>query len=174
MNSRKMAAVVLATAMTGALSMSACSPQSDPISSPSASASSSQSGDLLLLNETLQAKLGDAYSDAWIEDNKLHVAVTTETAATIVSEAGAVPKLVTINAEQLAAALQAVSTWQAALPAEQGAAIHKVITDGATGSVTIFVAAGMLDAVTEAATVDKPTGSVPLVIKISDGLATPL
>ena len=47
-------------------------------------------------------------------------------------------------------------------------------SDGRTGTLTIFVAPSQLDAVTQAAAAAKPTGAVPLVIKVSSGLATPL
>ncbi|MFQ4148616.1 hypothetical protein AAGW05_07965 [Arthrobacter sp. LAPM80] len=177
MKSQKIAAIALAAAMTGALGMSACGTNSGPAEpAPSSSApdSPSDSGSLLLLNDSLRAKLGDEYSDSWIEGNKLHVAVTTKAAAAIVTAAGAIPKLVTINAAQLEAALQAVSAWQARLPADQGAAIQRIIPDGNTATITIYVAADQLDAVSRAAAADKPAGAVPLVIKESAGLATPL
>ncbi len=174
MTNRKMAAVVLVATLTGGLGMSACGPVDGPEKAPSAqSTASTDSSALLLLNDTLRTKLGAAYSDSWIEENKLHIAVTTESAAEIVKEAGAVPKIVSIDAAQLEAALQAVSAWQAKLPEGQGAAIHKIVPDGRTGTLTIFVAAEKLDAVSIAASADKPAGEVPLVIKESAGLATP-
>ncbi len=155
--------------------MSACAPRQDPPSSPSNQPTSvTDTNALLLLNDSLRVKLGTAYSDSWIEDSKLHVAVTTESAAALVTEAGAVPKIVTIDAAALETALQAVSAWQATLPDGLGAAIHKIIPDGRTGTLTIFVAPEQLDAVSQAAATDKPAGSVPLVIKASTGLATPL
>ncbi|MDO5752519.1 hypothetical protein [Arthrobacter sp.] len=175
MNSKVLASALLAASLTGALGMSACSPGQDS-QSPSAnqSTSATDTNALLLLNESLRAKLGTTYSDSWIEDNKLHVAVTTEAAATVVTEAGAVPKIVALDAAALESALQAVSAWQATLPDGLDAAIHKLIPDGRTGTLTIFVAPDHLDAVAQAAAADKPAGSVPLVIKASTGLATPL
>lgn len=175
MTSRKMAAVVLAATMTGALGMSACAPQDGPETTPSAqSTSANDSSALLTLNDSLRNKLGDAYSDSWIEDNQLHVAVTTDAAAAIVAEAGAVATLVTIDAAQLETAVQAVSKWQANLPDGQGAAIHKIVPDGRRGTLTIYVASDKLDAVAKAAETDKPAGDVPLVIKESTGLTTAL
>ncbi|MDJ0311859.1 hypothetical protein [Arthrobacter sp. H35-D1] len=179
MNNKAVAALVLATTMTGAVGMSACAPQQDPSAPPSSVSSSTSSSTadantLLQLNDSLRAKLGEAYSDSWIEDDKLHVAVTTEAAAAVVTDAGAIPKIVTIGAAALETALQAVSAWQASLPDAQGAAIHKIIPDGRTGTLTIFVAPEELDAVAKAAATDKPAGAVPLVIKASTGLATPL
>ncbi len=179
MSTKALAAVFLAASLTGLLGMSACAPPQDPSSTPiaqsaSPSPSSAETTGLLLLNESLRAKLGDTYSDSWIEDNKLHVAVTTEAAAAIVTESGAIPKIVSFDAVTLETALQAVSAWRATLPNEQGAAIHEIRSDGRTGTLTIFVAPSQLDAVTQAAAAAKPTGAVPLVIKVSSGLATPL
>lgn len=166
--------------------MSACAPRQDPPSSPSTqspSPSPGQSPDrtprpgdtnaLLLLNENLRATLGEAYSDSWIEDNKLHVAVTTQAAAATVSDAGAIPKIVMFDAAALEAALQGVAAWQAGLPQELGAAIHEIVPDGRTGTLTLFVAPAQLDAVAQAAAAAQPSGAVPLVIKASTGLATP-
>lgn len=175
MNTKALAAAVLAATLTGALGMSACAPPQDPSSpSSSVSASAADTNALLLLNESLRTELGEAYSDSWIEDNTLHVAVTTEAAATVVTEAGAIPKIVTVDAATLEAALQAVAVWQAGLPDGQGAAIHKLIPDGRTGTLTIYVAPERLDAVAQSEAADKPSGAVPLVIKESTGLATPL
>ena len=174
MNSKAVAAIVLAATMSGALGMSGCaSPpeQAPPPSSPSASDADPTA--LMMLHENLKSQLGDAYADAWIEANTLHVAVTDEAAAKIVTEAGAVATLVTVNAAALEAAVQAVSAWRATLPAEQGAAIHTIIPDGRTGTLTISVAAGQLDAVTKAAAAAQPAGAVPVVIKASTGLPTP-
>lgn len=175
MNSKKMAAVVLAATMTGVFGMSACASEKNPEASASAeTTSASDSSALLLLNDTLRTKLGEAYADSWIEGNKLHVAVTTEAGATIVTGAGAVAKIVTFDGAQLEAALQAVSAWRSKLPAVQGAAIHNIVPDGGTGTLTIFVAADQIDAVAQSAAADKPAGEVPLIIKESAGLATPL
>ncbi len=187
MKNKKMAAAMLAATLTGALGMSGCATPEEAGSSSSAATHTasvpgaanatpiaSDSGALLLLNDTLRAQLGAAYSDSWIEENSLHVAVTDESAAAVVSAAGAIPKLVTINAKQLEAALQAVTAWQATLPADLGGAIHKFIPDGNTSTLTLYVAAEHLDAVAQAAANDKPAGDVPLVIKESTGLATPL
>lgn len=187
MNNKKMAAAMLAATLTGALGMSGCATPDDA-GSPSSTASSTapapsaadatpgaaDSGALLLLNSSLREQLGEAYSDSWIEGDSLHVAVTDESAAKIVSAAGAIPKIVTINAQQLDTALQAVTAWQATLPADQGSAIHKLIPDGSTSTLTIYVAPEHLDAVAQAAANDKPAGNVALVIKESTGLATPL
>ncbi|MGA7204754.1 MAG: hypothetical protein WBX27_09010 [Specibacter sp.] len=177
MNSRKLAAVTLAAVMSGSLGMSGCASSTGGATNSgtsSAQPQESESTALLLLNDSLKEKLGAAYSDAWIEGNKLHVAVTTKDAEKTVTDAGAVPLLVSINAAQLEATVQAISAWQARLPVALGAAIHQIIPDGRTGTVTIFVAPDQLDAVTKAAANDKPAGTVPLVIKESPGLATPL
>lgn len=179
MNNRKMMSIVLAATMAGALGMSACKPAQDPETPASSQAASQpatveETNNLLQLNDSLRTELGDAYSDSWIEGAQLHVAVTTESAAATVKAAGATAHLVTLDAAQLETALQAVMTWRSSLPADQGAAIHKVIPDGRTGTVTVFVAPDQLDAVAQAAAASKPAGDVPLLFKESAGLASPL
>ncbi|PYI66183.1 hypothetical protein CVV68_15440 [Arthrobacter livingstonensis] len=183
MNGRKMTAVLVAATMTGALGMSGCgqdqSPGTHSTSAPgprsaTTSPTAQQSTELLMLNDSLKAKLGSAYSDSWIEDKQLHVAVTTQDAAKVVSEAGAIPKLVDFDAAQLEAALRAVAAWQATLPQDQAAAIHRIITDGRSGTVTIYVTSEQINTVSAAAAKANPTGRIPLAIKESTGLATPL
>ncbi|MDD0859823.1 hypothetical protein NHF46_23295 [Arthrobacter alpinus] len=100
--------------------------------------------------------------------------MTTEAAAATVKAAGAISHLVTLDAAQLETALQAVMAWRSSLPTEQGAAIHKVIPDGRTGTVTVYVAPEQLDTVAKSAAADKPAGDVPLLFKESTGLATAL
>ncbi|GAA4655561.1 hypothetical protein [Arthrobacter cryoconiti] len=154
-------------------SNSATSPNS---SQPQVSeqANDALTNDLLRLNDSLKISLGPAYSDAWIQDNELHVAVTTQEAEKAVKGAGAIPQLVDFNAEQLQGAVQAISTWQSQLPSLQGAAIHKIIPDGRSATVSIYVAPEQIDAVAAAAARDNPSGKIPLVIKESAGIATPL
>ncbi|SEE89621.1 hypothetical protein SAMN04489740_2986 [Arthrobacter alpinus] len=184
MNRKKMAMVVLAATIAGALGMSGCATPEIPEASSSTQGTSpaetnetqtspAETSVLLLLNDSLRDQLGNEYSDSWIEGNKLHVAVTTESAATIVTKAGAIPQVVAFDATALEAALQSVSAWQAKLPKDQAAAIHKIISDGRTGTLTLFVAPEQLDAVAQAAAADNPAGEVGLVIKESTGLATP-
>lgn len=174
MNSRKITAAVLAATMVGALGMSACKPAEDPGSPTATQSSTAQTNELLQLNDSLREQLGDDYSDAWIEGDRLYVAVTTDAAAKIVADAGAVATLVKFDAAQIETALQAVMAWRAGLPADLGAAIHKVTTDGRTGSVQIAVDPSQMDAVKAAASKDKPAGDVTLLVKESSGLATPL
>ncbi|MHA7268557.1 hypothetical protein [Arthrobacter sp. HLT1-20] len=175
MNGKAMAAVVLAATMSGALGMSGCgTPADPPRQAPAQTASDADTNALLVLNETLRAQLGDSYADSWIEGNKLHIAVTNQAAAKIVTSAGAVAKLVAVDAAALEAALQAVSAWRATLPVEQGTAIHSIIPDGRTGTLTISVAAGQLDAVTKAVSAAKPAGAIAVIVKVSAGLPTPL
>lgn len=179
MNNKKISAIVLTATLAGALGMSACKPTQDPetpaaTQSASPSASTEQTNTMLALNDSLRSELGAAYSDSWIEGNQLHVAVTTESAAATVKAAGAISHLVTLDAAQLETALQAVMAWRSSLPTEQGAAIHKVIPDGRTGTVTVYVAPEQLDTVAKSAATDKPAGDVPLLFKESTGLATAL
>ncbi|RAN72749.1 hypothetical protein B5P43_31625 [Bacillus sp. SRB_336] len=148
-------------------------PASSPASSQEPAPDAAKTTALLQLNEQLRQQLGPAYAESWIEGTVLHVAVTTQAATKVVTEAGAVPLLVTFNASQLEDAVRAVSRWQSTLPAVQARAVHKIIPDGRAGTVTIYVAAEQLAAVTGAAAADKPAGNVPLLIKESAGLPTP-
>lgn len=178
MNSKKMAATVLAATMIVALGMSSCATPEDQGASPQSSSpsatESSDSSALLLLNDSLRKRLGEDYSDAWIEGGVLHIAVTSDSGAAIVTAAGAVAKLVTIDATQLEAALQSIAAWQSKLPSEQATAIHKIIPDGSTGTITLFVDPTQLDAIAKVAATDKPGGDVALLIRESNGIATPL
>lgn len=175
MKRRHVTAAVLAASMAGTLGMSACKPADGPETPASSqAASAADTNRLLQLNDSLREKLGADYADSWIEGAQLHVAVTTESAAAVVTKAGAVAKLVTVDAAALEAALQAVMAWRASLPAELGNAIHNVATNGRNGSVEVSVAPGQADAVKAAAESDKPAGDVPLTFKDSPGLATPL
>jgi len=148
--------------------------ESGGIQGPSSHPGAAEVSALLRLNEELKTRLGTAYSDSWVEGTTLHVAVTTERAKGIAAEAGAIPLLVAFDAAQLEAAMQSVAAWQATLPTEQATAIHKIIPDGRTGTVTIYVAPQLLDTIARAAATDKPAGEVPLRVKESAGLATPL
>ncbi|WP_129545439.1 hypothetical protein [Arthrobacter dokdonensis] len=183
MNNRKLAAVLAAASMAGVLAMGGCAPQQSPGDTPGAQQGGPQTGstapateqstELLMLNDQLKAALGSAYSDSWIEGGRLHVAITTREAEKAVSRAGAVPKLVTFDVAQLEAALRAVAAWQASLPPAQASAIHRIISDGRNGTVTIYVDTTQLDAISGAAATDRPAGNVPLLIKESAGLPTP-
>ncbi|MCQ9164830.1 MULTISPECIES: hypothetical protein [unclassified Arthrobacter] len=183
MKGRKMAAVLVAATMTGALAMAGCGQEQAP-AGPGTSTTGPQSSEttpatrtsteLLALKDTLKSKLGSAYSDSWIEGGRLHVAVTTPEAEKTVAAAGAIPKLVTFNAAELESALKSVAAWQASLPPDQAAAIYKIIPDGRSGTVTIYVAAGQLEAISAAAAQARPAGKVPLAIRVSTGPATPL
>lgn len=175
MKRRQMTAAVLAVTLAGALGMSACKSVEGPKApSPPQSANAADTNRLLQLNDSLREKLGADYADSWIEGAQLHVAVTSESAAAAVTEAGALAQLVTLDAAALETALQAVMAWRASLPAELRNAIHKVTTNGQTGSVDVSVAPAQMDAVKVAATAEKPAGAVPLTFKDSPGLATPL
>jgi hypothetical protein len=194
MTSSKLAALAIAASMAGVLGMAACGQggatgapgpggQTSEGTVPSPSATSTtgagttpndaETSALLQLNDSLKTRLGAAYSDAWIEGNRLHVAVTTKDAEKIAAAAGAIPTLVTINAAELERAVEAVAAWQTRLPVAQGAAIHKIIPDGRTGTVTIYVAPAQMAAVARAAAADKPTGAIPLLLKESTGIPTP-
>ncbi|MGO4385625.1 hypothetical protein [Specibacter sp. RAF43] len=172
----RIAALAASAAMVGAIGMGGCGQAGGQPSEPAPGASTSapDTTTLLQLNETLKGRLGPAYADGWIQDFTLHVAVTTAAAEKIVAEAGAVPTLISVNAKQLEAGLRSVAAWQAGLPGDLAAAIHKVITNGRAGNITVFVSAEKMDAVKRAAAADAPAGKVPLVFKESSGPATPL
>ncbi len=183
--SRRRCAVIVALTAVGAFGMSACGPASSRseespavmITSGGSETMQSQTPQdatrLLLLNDRLREELGDDYSQGWIESGELHVAVTTEEAADRAADAGAVPQIVQLNRHQLEQAVKSLAAWQAALEPELAVSIHRINSDGRTGEVTIAVAEGKVAAVEEALEKDNPTGSVPVVIVISDGLATP-
>lgn len=165
----------MALLLAGAFAVTSCSSAVEPEpGGASQAASIAESNKLLQLNDALKTQLGEQYSDSWIEDKQLHVAVTSQAAADTVTKAGAVPHLVTADAAALEAALQAVTAWRTALPQEQGAAIHSIMLNPKLGSVEISVAPEQLAAVKAAAEAEQPAGDVPLTFKDSPGLATPL
>lgn len=175
MHSKRIATVVLAATVMGAFGMSGCDANNGAETTTQTATTHPRDADstaLLVLNDKLQTQLGSEYSGSWIEDNTLHVAVTTEAAKKIVTDAGAVPSLVTFDAAQLETALQSVATWQAKLPQNQAGAIHRIVPDAQTGTLTIYVAADQIDVITQAAKADKPAGTIPLIIKVSSGVAT--
>ncbi len=136
--------------------------------------SSGDATELLLLNDRLREELGGAYSQGWIESGQLHVAVTSEEAAQAVSDAGAEPRIVELNSEQLEKSVSSLTAWQGKLRPELATSIHRISFDGRTGTVTIAVAKDKIPAVEAALQRDNPTGNVPVEIVISGGLATPM
>ncbi|GAA1343936.1 hypothetical protein [Arthrobacter roseus] len=182
----KAAAVTALLTVAGTLAMTACAPASEnsvdgpPMITTSGSPATMQSEssqdatELLLLNDRLREELGGAYSQGWIESGKLHVAVTTEEAAQVVSDAGAAPRIVELNSQQLEDSVSSLAAWQGKLKPELATSIHRISFDGRTGTVTIAVAKDKIPSVQAALQRDDPTGKVPVEIVISDGLATPM
>lgn len=128
---------------------------------------------LLQLHTQLKTDLGSAYSDAWIEDNQLHVAVTTPEAEAAVTEAGAVPYLAQFTADQLRDAVDAFKTWLGTDSAPK-VQLHWLGTSGRTGSITVRVPADQVQPLTDAVATQQPTGAVKVIVEESSGLATPL
>ncbi len=128
---------------------------------------------LLQLYTQLKTDLGSAYSDAWIENNQLHVAVTTTEAEAAVADAGAVPYRADFTAGQLQEAIDAFKAWLGtdAAPSVQ---LHWLGTSGRTGSITVRVPADQVQLLTDAVAEQQPAGAVQVIVEESGGLATPL
>ncbi|MCC3268792.1 hypothetical protein MUG94_16890 [Arthrobacter gengyunqii] len=128
---------------------------------------------LLQLHTQLKTDLGSAYSDAWIENNQLHVAVTTPEAEAAVAEAGAVPYRAEFTDAQLQDATAAFKAWLGTDSAPQ-VQLHWLSTSGRTGSITVRVPAEQVQPLTDAVTEQQPTGAVQVIVEESSGPATPL
>lgn len=129
--------------------------------------------DLLQLHTRLKTDLGSAYSDAWIENNQLHVAVTTPEAETAVTDAGAVPYPAQFSADQLKDAADAFKAWLGTDSAPR-VQLHWLGTSGRTGSITVRVPADQVQPLTDAVAAQQPTGAVKVIVEESSGPATPL
>lgn len=169
-------------ALAMALLLSACgteagspAPSSDTPPSASVSVAPEQSEDpqLLQLNETLKETLGEKYSEGWIADGKLHVAVTDKASETAVTEAGAVAHLAEYSAAELDAAIGKVMAWQREQGGDIATAIHRYLPSGRDGSITLAVDPGQLDAIKKGLEADDVTGGITLNFKESSGPASP-
>lgn len=168
-------------ALTAALLLSACGSEagtpasSDPMASTSVSTAPEQSQDpqLLQLNETLKDTLGDQYSEAWIADNKLHVAVTDKAAEAVVAEAGAVAHLVKYSAAELDAAIGKIMAWQREQGGAVATAIHRYVPSGRNGSITLAVDPNQLETIKKGLAAADVTGGISLVFEESAGPASP-
>lgn len=129
--------------------------------------------DLMLLHARLKTELGAVYSDAWIEDGQLYVAVTAPEAEATVYGAGAVPVHTAFSEQQLHDAAAAFKAWLAtdAAPPVQ---LHWLGTSGRTGSITVRVPADEIQALSEAVSQQRPAGDVDVIVEESGGPATPL
>ncbi|MET4060448.1 hypothetical protein ABIB35_001996 [Arthrobacter sp. UYP6] len=128
---------------------------------------------LLQLHTQLKTDLGPAYSDAWIENNQLHVAVTTPEAEAAVLAAGAVPFTAEFTAQQLRDATDAFKAWLGSDSAPQ-VQLHWLSTSGRTASITVRVPGDQVKPLSDAIADQQPTGSVKVIVEESTGPATPL
>jgi hypothetical protein len=132
-----------------------------------------QMTDLLLLHAQLKTDLGASYSDAWIEDGQLHVAVTTPEAEAVVSGAGAIPAKTEFSDQQLREAADAFKAWLGTDAAPQ-VQLHWLATSGRTGSINVRVPAEQVQPLNDAVAQQQPTGAVKVIVEESSGPATPL
>ena len=128
---------------------------------------------LLQLHTQLKNDLGSAYSDAWIENNQLHVAVTTPEAEAAVVAAGAVPFTAEFTAQQLQEATDAFKAWLGTDTAPQ-VQVHWLGTSGRTASITVRVPGDQVKPLSDAVADQQPTGAVKVIVEESSGPATPL
>lgn len=167
-----LAAVLLLSACgSGAGTPVASSPT--PSASPSAATTESQDPALLQLNESLKETLGDKYSEAWIAENKLHVAVTDKAAEAIVSAAGAVAHLAEHSAAELEAAIGRIMAWQREQGGEIATAIHRYVPSGRDGSITLAVDPTRLGEIRKGLAADGVAGDIALKFVESAGPASP-
>ena len=138
-----------------------------------ASLTEDQMTDLLQLHAQLKTDLGAAYSDAWIEDGQLHVAVTTPEAEAVVSGAGAIPAITQFSDQQLRDAADAFKAWLGTDAAPQ-VQLHWLETSGRAGSIIVRVPAEQVQPLTDALAEQQPTGDVAVIVEESSGPATPL
>lgn len=129
--------------------------------------------ELLLLHAQLKTELGAAYSDAWIEDGQLHVAVTTQEAEAVVYGAGAVPARTEFTEQQLREAADALRAWLAT-DAAPSVELHWLGTSGRTGSITVRVPADQVQRLSDAVAEQNPAGAVKVIVEESSGPATPV
>ncbi|WGW13912.1 hypothetical protein LWF01_09295 [Saxibacter everestensis] len=169
----------------GVATLAACGPQdtdtaSPEDGSPGAGSSESQSATeqtdkTLKLLETLKTELGDSYAQGWIEEGKLHVAVTTDEAVAKVEEAGAAAKKVKFNESQLKQAQQDVQDWADSLDAEARSAVQTYAADGRNGRIVVGVHESEIAAVEKAFQQAKPAvgDGVPVVFEKTSGKISP-
>lgn len=170
-----------AAALVAVLALSACGSEagtptaSETTSTASISAAPNESQDpqLLQLNETLKETLGDKYSEAWIADNKLHVAVTDQAAEDTVNAAGAVAHLAKYSAAELEAAIGKIMAWQREQGGDIATAIHRYLPSGRDGSITLAVDHAQLQAIKEGLDKAGVTGGIALKFQDSAGPASP-
>lgn len=144
-----------------------------PITTISAEPNQSQDPDMLQLNESLKETLGEKYSEAWIADNRLHVAVTDKAAEEVVNDAGAVAHLAKYSAKDLEAAIGKIMAWQREQGGDVAAAIHRYVPSGRDGTITLAVDAAQLETIKSALAADNVAGGITLLFEKSAGPASP-
>ena len=95
---------------------------------------------LAALNMKLRTELGDAYTDAWVVDGRLQVAVTDPSLFETISSVGAVP----VQAAFSAADLQATQRLVQDAATATGTALHRISSSGRDG-VTAHVSSGQVE-----------------------------
>lgn len=131
--------------------------------------------DLVETNEILKALLGAAYTDAWVADGRLHVAVTDTSFFEAIRTAGAIPVEAAFSAADLQAALRFVHETGAAA----GTEFHSLSSSGQTG-ITARVPADQVERLRSALATATPLatggppGKVPITVAVSTGVGTPL
>ena len=128
---------------------------------------------LLKVQDNLSAQLGDSFVQSWIEDGKLHIATTDESATGQIEEAGAVPTVVQYNAQQLRDGIGQIMRWQSQLDDPLRMAIHGYELNGKAGGLTLRVDPGHIDEIQQLLEADKPAGDIPLDFAPSSGIASP-
>jgi len=120
-------------------------------------------------NMALKKALGAAYTDAWVADGLLHVAVTDTSFFEAIRATGAVPVQAAFSAAELQAALRLVQDTGTAA----GVALHKISSSGQTG-ITAFVPAGQVEQLRTALAGATLPANVPVAVAESTGVGTPL
>lgn len=117
----------------------------------------------------LRESLGPAYTDAWVVDGTLHVAVTDPSFFEAIRAAGAVPVQAAFSAAELQEAVRLVHDTGAAA----GTEFHSLSFSGQTG-ITAHVPADQVEHLRAALAAAALPGNVPVAVAVSSGVATPL
>ncbi|MCO1337484.1 hypothetical protein BJH93_01030 [Kocuria polaris] len=109
-----------------------------------------RSGELVVLSSRIKEAVGvEAFGQSWIEDGALHVAVTTEAAAMMVTESGATSHLVRFSEAELMDAARSVVSWSAAQPGAP-AALGGISLDAVGERIVVGVAPGTTEQIAAA------------------------
>ena len=166
-------AAVLLLSACGAEAGTSGSSETTPSASVNVAPEQSEDPQLLQLNDSLKETLGDKYSEGWIADGKLHIAVTDKSSEATVTEAGAVAHLAEYSAGELEAAIGKIMAWQREQGGDIATAIHTYMPSGRDGSITLGVDPDQLEAIKKGLAADDVTGGVTVNFKESAGPASP-